>query len=109
MTGEKEAFFRDMADALSQNNHLLLSFLEIDSVRVSSCIIFDYGGVHLLYNSGYDPCYSEFSVGLINKALAIKHAIIAGKSHFDFLRGTERYKYELGGEDKSIFTLTIRR
>tara|TARA_Y100000588_G_scaffold66370_1_gene66753 strand:- start:1172 stop:2149 length:978 start_codon:yes stop_codon:yes gene_type:complete len=109
MSGEKENFFRDVANALSQKNHLILSFLEIDGVRVSSCIIFDYGDTRLLYNSGYDPSYSEFSVGLVNKSLAIKEAILAGKSHFDFLRGAERYKYELGGKDRFVFTLTIQR
>ena len=82
---------------------------ELDGVRVAACINFDYGDSYLLYNSGYDPAYSQLSVGFVNKAWSIKDAIESGKRTFDFLRGTERYKYDLGAEDRSIYTIRIRR
>ena len=63
----------------------------------------------MLYNSGYDPRYSRLSVGLVSKALAIKEAIEAGKRSFNFLRGTERYKYHLGAKDFAVYQLTVRR
>ena len=39
--------------------------------------------------------------------MAIKNAIEAGKATFDFLRGGERYKYELGAEDRYVYRLTV--
>lgn len=109
MTLERERFFSDIAVVLSARDQFKLAFLELEGIRVASCISFDYLDSDLLYNSGYDPTYSKLSVGLINKALAVKEAIEEGKRYFDFLRGTERYKYDLGAEDRAVFTLILRR
>lgn len=109
MTPQRERFFTDMAVELGSRDQFKLAFLELEGVRVASCIYFDYMGAYLLYNSGYDPNYSHLSVGLINKALVIRQAIDAGKDSFDFLRGDERYKYNLGGEDRRVFRMTLRR
>jgi len=109
LTREREDFFRDLAADLAPKGQFRLFFLEVDGVRVASCICFDYRGSYLLYNSGYDPEYASLSVGLLNKALCLREAIEAGKRSFDFLRGAERYKYHLGGQDKSIRRLIAHR
>ena len=109
MTADRERFFRDVAGELASRGQFRLFFMEVDGKRVASCICFDYAGSYLLYNSGYDPAYSALSVGLLNKALALKDAIEVGREEFDFLRGTERYKYNLGGEDRIVYRLVVRR
>ena len=109
MTAERERFFTRIALELGSRDQLRLAFLVINGVRVASCISLDYLDTYLLYNSGYDPGYSQLSVGILSKALAIKDAIGEGKRYFDFLRGTERYKYSLGAEDRALHRLTIRR
>ena len=38
----------------------------------------------------------EYSAGLLLKALTIRHAIDEGLAYYDFLRGDEAYKYDLG-------------
>ena len=109
LTSDREQFFSELAQELSSRDQFRLFFLEINDVRVASCICFDYNGSYLLYNSGYDPEYSRLSVGLLNKALCIQEAIESGKSKFDFLRGNERYKYNLGGTNQTIHELVITR
>lgn len=109
LTEERELFFKDMAVRLADKGIFKLFFLEVDNIRVASCIAFDYGDAYLLYNSGYDPEYSSLSVGLLNKALCLKEAVEKGKSTFDFLRGTERYKYDLGGQNQIVYQMTIKR
>ena len=109
LTSDREQFFQDLAQDLSSRDQFRLFFLELNDVRVASCICFDYNGSYLLYNSGYDPEYSALSVGLLNKALCIQDAIESGKSRFDFLRGNERYKYNLGGTNQTIHELVISR
>jgi len=94
---------------LSEAGIFKLFFMEVDGKRVASCIAFDYGDAYLLYNSGYDPEYSALSVGLLNKAFCMRDALEAGKSTFDFLRGTERYKYDLGGQNQIVYQMTIKR
>ena len=109
LTPDRERFFRELACELAERGQFKLFFLEVDQARVAACICFDYDDNFLLYNSGYDPEYSALSVGLLNKALCIREAIESGKRRFDFLRGDERYKYNLGGKDQTVHELTIRR
>ena len=109
MTTEREAFFKDAVKEAAERELLRLEFLELDGVRIASCLGFDYGNAYLLYNSGYDPDYYDLSVGIVSKSLAIKQAIESGKSVFDFLRGSERYKYHLGAQDHRTYRLSIRR
>lgn len=109
LTPEREEFFKKLAVELSSRDQFKLYFLEVDDVRVASCICFDYAGKYLLYNSGYNPEYSPLSVGLLNKALCLKDAIEEGRETFDFLRGDERYKYDLGGHDQSVYQMVVHR
>lgn len=109
MTPQVENFFRAMAQALAQAGYLRLFFLEVKGVRVSSAFCFDYGGWFSIYNSGYDVAYSSLSVGLLLKAFCLKEAIAAGRRCFDFLRGAEPYKYDLGATDMPVYNITVRR
>ena len=109
LTAEREAFFLDVASELASRRQFKLYFLEVNEKRVASCICFDYGDSYLLYNSGYDPDYASLSVGLLNKALCIREAIEQGRQRFEFLRGTERYKYDLGGKDRVVYQLIAHR
>tara|TARA_B100000809_G_scaffold46274_1_gene40713 strand:+ start:54 stop:1037 length:984 start_codon:yes stop_codon:yes gene_type:complete len=109
MTPARERFFTEMAMEFALKDQLRLALLELDGKRVAACISFDYLDSYLLYNSGYDPDFSYLSVGILNKAFAIREAIGAGKRYFDFLRGPERYKYDLGAVDRTIYRLVVRR
>ena len=109
LTPEREAFFLDIARESMSRGQFILSFLEVDGENVAACICFDYGGDYLLYNSGYDPSYSRLSVGLINKALSLRAAIEEGRETFNFLKGNERYKYNLGGKDAPVYHMKIAR
>lgn len=109
LTAPREAFMRAMAIALAQEGYLYLFFMEISGVRVAAALCFYYRGELSLYNSGYDLAYSSLSVGLLLKALCIREAIERGAAVFDFLRGAEPYKYDLGGKDHRLWQLTIRR
>lgn len=109
LTEPREQFFRKVAGEMASAGIFRLFFLEMNGRRVSSAMCFDYGHSRLLYNSGYDPEYSYYSVGLLVKAFALKDAIEAGKTYFDFLRGSEPYKYDLGGKDRTLYQMVIKR
>ena len=109
LTPQREKFFRSLASSLSREGLLSLFFMEIQGSRVASAMTFDYGGSRLLYNSGFNPEFGYYSVGLLLKALSVKCAIEDGKSYYDFLRGNERYKYHLGGIDKPIYNMVVTR
>ena len=104
-----EAFFRDMVQVMAREGMLRFYLLTLDAVPVSSVLNFDVGGVLYMYNSGYDPQYAHYGVGLMSKALLIRDAIEAGRTCVDFLRGDEAYKYDLGGADQQVYQLTLTR
>ncbi|MCL5959741.1 MAG: GNAT family N-acetyltransferase [Chloroflexi bacterium] len=107
MDGRMEEFFRSMVTELRSLGVVRLSFLELDDRRVSAVLCFDQREELWLYNSGYDPTYSSLSVGLLLKVRCVHDAIEGGKSRFDFLRGSERYKYDLGGTDVPVSGLHV--
>jgi len=98
LTGQMDAFFRAMALAISEAGLLRPAALELDGVPVAAVLAFDYRDVVYLYNSGYDPEYRSLSVGIASKVLYIKDCIERGRKRFDFLKGDEQYKSQLGGE-----------
>lgn len=104
---EMKAFFRSVIETLYLQKLLDLTFLKLDGVYIAAAMLFNFKAEVLLYNSGFNPEYSFFSPGLILKAYTIKEAIESGKSRYDFLRGGERYKYDLGGKERKLFRVTI--
>ena len=109
MTERMEQFFRAMTERLAGEGLLKLYFVELDGKRVAGLVTFDTGAELLLYNSGYDPAYAFASVGLVSKALTLQAAIADGKGCYDFLRGAEPYKYDLGARDRTVYRLTLTR
>jgi CelD/BcsL family acetyltransferase involved in cellulose biosynthesis len=106
---DREAFFRSVVARMDQEGSLRLFFLELAGQRVAAVVCFDYGGRRLLYNSGYRLSYNHYSVGLMLKALCLQQAIEEGLTYFDFLRGPEPYKYDLGAQDVALFRILVRR
>jgi len=102
MTPSMVGFFNDLAGVCHEHGWLRLGFITVRGVPVSTIMAFEYGDWFGLYNSGYDPEYEYLSVGLLLKALAIEFAIKTGKTCYDFLQGSERYKYDLGGKDTQV-------
>lgn len=109
MTPERERFFRAMAGRMAELDRIRLFFMELDGQLAASSLCFDYGSERLLYNSGYDPGLSYYSVGLLLHAMCVRDAIERGISYFDFLRGPEPYKAHLGGQQKSLYRMVVKR
>lgn len=109
MTAEMERFFRKAGVALAEEGLAVLYVLEVDRKSVASALCFEDTDDLLLYNSGFDPTLSRLAVGLLAKALLLRQAIETGKRRFDFLRGREPYKYDLGGKDLQVYRCLIRR
>jgi CelD/BcsL family acetyltransferase involved in cellulose biosynthesis len=68
---------------------------------------FWWQGSFSAYQSGWDPAYAPFSIGSLLVAKAIAYAIDAGATTFDFLRGTEDYKYRFGAVDHDDETVVV--
>lgn len=109
MTEKREAFFRSLAEELAQSDMLYLLCLTIDNLPAASVFCALNGNTMYLYNNGFDPRFRTLSVGLVSKILTIRASIEAGLSGYDFLSGTERYKYHLGGEEIPLLQCIVER
>ena len=89
--------------------YLQLSFLTIEGVKAASYLCFDYNGHILVYNSGFDFRFSQYSPGWVLLGFLIQHAIEAGKKSFDFMRGDEDYKYRFGGVDGFVKRIDLEK
>lgn len=96
-------FFRRAAEGFLSAGRLRLAFLRGAGGDVASAFQIECRGSLLLYNSGFDPAGSGWSPGLVLLARCLEDAIGRGLREYDFLRGTERYKYDLGGRDRTVY------
>lgn len=110
MTAEMESFFRSLAKAMAEVGLLRFGVIELDAQPAAMTMGFDYDDSHYLYNSAYDPQFNYLSVGLLCKVLCLKESIEKGKKKWDFLKGDETYKYQLGGREVPLYScrITIR-
>ena len=107
LTDQRKSFFNKMLFAFAAKQELkILSYYDGNNL-ISACIVIEYANISFLYNSAYSLDYNSFSVGLVSKIVALKQSIENSKRAFNFLRGNERYKYDLGGEDIKLFEIKL--
>ena len=106
---ERATFFARLAEVFAPMGMLSLDFLEIDGKKIASTFSFVFEETFYLYNSAYDPSLKRLSPGLILVTKLIQRSIAEGHRLFDFLRGSERYKFDLGAEALPLHSLVISR
>jgi CelD/BcsL family acetyltransferase involved in cellulose biosynthesis len=107
MDGRMEGFFREMAGEQFSAGRLRLAFLRGAKGDLAAAFQIESDGTLFLYNSGFDPEASGLSPGLVLIARCIEDAVRNGLKEYDFLRGTERYKYDLGGRDRVVYRAVL--
>lgn len=100
-------FFMRMAEGFDRLGWLRLDFLEVAGRPIASTFAFEVGEGYYLYNSAYEPEFKQASPGFILVAELIEDAIAKGLKKFDFLRGPERYKYQLGSEAVPLYNVSL--
>lgn len=107
MTPLRERYFRLLAGRLFQAGMLNLYRFKIDHLPAAVVFCVEAGSTTYLYNNGYSPRFRAISLGLVSKVMTIKASIAAGKQVYDFLNGTERYKFRLGGTEIPLSSCMI--
>ncbi len=104
-----ELFFRRLGEALTSDGTFRLTFLEAGGQRVAAAVGFRDRDRLLLYNSAYDHTRAELSPGIVLVAELIRDSIAEGRRGVDLLKGSLRYKYELGARARRVCRLLLRR
>ncbi|MGE0704613.1 MAG: GNAT family N-acetyltransferase [Vicinamibacterales bacterium] len=100
------------AERFSERGWLFLAFLRLNGRRAVANLCFVQRDTMLFYLSGtsaHADAARASSPGLVLHALCMRAAIDRGIRVYDFLRGGERYKYELGAVDAQNWTIGVRR
>ena len=103
MTRDRERFFRRLAEGLSQYGMLSLLVVTLDEKVLAVLFCATVDKTLYLYNNGFDPRFKDLSPGMVSKLLSIKMSIESGLKTYDFLSGTEKYKYHLGGAEVPLY------
>ena len=102
-------FFGSFAWMLFSQGWLRMLLLEIDGEPWAGCYAYSYGGVWGVWNSAYDHRRRELAPGMVLMSECIRIATEEGCVTFDFLRGTEPYKYRFGASDVPLVRLIAER
>ena len=114
-SGEKKGFLsREMKAFFGE---IALYFEEIGSLRLEGCFYkgkilavlfcFQMKGTVYAFNTGYNPDFYKLSPGVVAFALDIEEAIDENFTCYNFLRGEERFKSDLGA--RRDYTWKIKR
>ncbi len=110
MTDRMRRFFRQMIRAAHDGGFLHLTFLEVNGVKAATYLSFDYNRKRMVFNSGLETeGFQSLSAGIVLMARMIEEAIDRGYGEIDFLRGDEKYKYQLGAKDTWIYHVKVEK
>jgi CelD/BcsL family acetyltransferase involved in cellulose biosynthesis len=104
-------FHKEAAASLLSKGNLRLYGLLFNGNFAANLYAFRKAGTVYFYASGFDPAFSKLDLGVIMIGEALEQALREGLHTFDFLRGTENYKYRWGAHDQPVYCrqLTIRK
>jgi CelD/BcsL family acetyltransferase involved in cellulose biosynthesis len=81
---------------------LRLYVLELDGVPAAAIHGIRYGSTFFFYQSGLDPRFASYSVGLVCMGLVIQRAIEEGATEYDLLHGAEPYKLHWAEQARTL-------
>jgi predicted N-acyltransferase len=105
MTEDVENFFSRLLKIKGWKIYLLW----INKKAVASYFCFENREAIYLYNSGKNIDFNEYSVGIFLTHYLISKSIKEKKKVFDFLKGAERYKFDLGGKPQQLYDIKLNK
>ena len=100
-------FFHALSRVCFMEKWLHLAFLDVNGTLAATTLSFKYNNTLALYNSAYALTYQRLSPGLLLVASLIRESIADKLRLFDFLRGDEPYKYDLGGQNTHVWQVRV--
>jgi len=100
-------FHAEVIKTVAKNGWLRLLILYFDDVPVAFLYGYKFEQAFFFYQTGYDLKYSNDGAGSIMLQLSIELAIEEHCSTYEFLRGTEDYKYHFSKEERNSVTITL--
>lgn len=106
---ERATFFSRLAETFYPLELMDLDFLEVDGTGIASTFSFLFEETFYLYNSAFQRDMGHLAPGMVLASKLIARAIDRGMKRFDFLRGRERYKFDLGAEALPLWSVRLTK
>src|ERR1051326_9188253 len=106
-SAEMTAFHDDVSRVALEQNWLRLYVLRLNDRPAAALYGFQRNRRFYFFQSGLDPEYSRYSVGLVTMGLAIQSALEDGAEEYDLLHGNESYKSLWAQETREIRKLEL--
>ena len=103
------AFLRDVTKEFARQNLLLFFSLRFEGEIAAVILSFPYRKVVFSYLSAFNPEYSALGLGRILLYEAVRYTFEQNYSSWNFLRGSEPYKFDWGGREIAKSRLLITR
>ncbi len=103
MTEEVELFFKNLLTIKGWK----IYFIENEIELISSAFVYENKNGCYLYNSTRNSKFDDINPGIVLIDLIIQKMIQEKKGFFDFLKGHDRYKIDLGGLPIQLYDLKI--
>ena len=100
-----ERFHAEVSARLARLGCAQLYTLRVGAAPLASVYMLGVGGTRYFYQSGYDPGASHQSPGRVLLARTISDAFAQGAHTYDFLRGSESYKFEWSNDERQTVAL----
>jgi CelD/BcsL family acetyltransferase involved in cellulose biosynthesis len=107
LSEDMKKYFHDIYNTYFPTGMLRIYYLKKEERAIAAVLLFVWKGEMLLYNSGFNPEFGYIAPGLVLNGYVIKRAIEEELKCYDFLRGNERYKYDIGGKDRRLYKIII--
>jgi CelD/BcsL family acetyltransferase involved in cellulose biosynthesis len=109
MRASRAQFFAALAESFQRAGWLRLHLLEANGFVLAATFGFAARDVFYLYNMAFDRRAARASPGIVLVARVIEETIAEGVHTFDFLRGAERYKFDLGAQPLELERIRLAR
>jgi CelD/BcsL family acetyltransferase involved in cellulose biosynthesis len=106
-TPDVVSFHEDLSLLALERGWLRLFVLWLNGRPASALYGFRHDARFYFFQSGLDPEYSRYSVGLVTMGLAIKNAIEDGAEEYDLLHGDESYKFLWARQSRDLQKLEL--
>ncbi len=110
--GDKGQFMNEVVETYFKNLLSLegwkIYYTNTDKGVLSTAFCYESDNGCYLYNSSRNNKFNSINPGIVLNDLIIQKLIDKEMIFFDFLKGTERYKYDLGGSSIQLYDLTMQ-
>jgi hypothetical protein len=100
-------FHHVLLDRISRNGWVSISFLKKEDQVIAASYNYNFGKTVFSYQKGIDPSWEKVGPGSVLLYELIKDAFSRNDKEYNFLQGSEDYKYQWTNEARQLFQLTV--